>query len=77
MEPANQNLTARIDLNKCVGSTMCIQFVPDGFALTERKQAKVIAGPGFPAAKLREAAEQCPMSAIILEDAATGQRVFP
>ena len=76
-EQATQRLRVWIDRNKCVGSTMCVQIAPRSFALDERKQSKVIDPQGDTAARLRDAAEQCPVSAIVLEDADTGERVFP
>ncbi|MBL8880268.1 MAG: ferredoxin [Phycisphaerales bacterium] len=70
-------LTVRIDPHKCVGSTMCIQYAPGVFALNADRQSSVINAAGEPAERLRAAAEQCPMEAIVLEDANTGERIFP
>lgn len=70
-------LHVRIDKTKCVGSTLCVQFTPGVFALDEKKQSKVADERGATNAALRNAAEECPVSAIILEDAETGEQVFP
>ena len=75
--PGPANLRITINPFKCVGSTMCIQTAPRAFQLNERKQSTVSDPTGETLAKLREAAEQCPMSAIRIEDADTGQVIFP
>ena len=64
-------------INKCVGSTMCIQYAPKVFGLNDDRQSTVINPDGESAACIRAAAEQCPMEAVTLEDANTGQQVFP
>lgn len=66
-----------IDYNKCVGSTMCIQVSPKVFGLSETRQAKVLDAHGDAFEAIKDAAEQCPVSAITLEDEASGERVFP
>ena len=38
---AEQRLEVRVDLNKCVGSTLCVQIAPEVFALDENRQSKV------------------------------------
>ncbi len=68
---------AWVDHDKCVGSTMCVQITPKVFALNENRQSTVANPDGDTAARVREAAEQCPVSAIVLEDAETGKRLFP
>lgn len=75
--PLPRRLKVTIDRNKCVGSTMCIQYAPLVFGLDGRKQSAVINADGDTPARIREAAEQCPLSAVILEDAETGEQVFP
>ena len=65
-----------VDHDKCVGSTMCIQVTPNVFALDENRQSTVANPDGDTVARVREAAEQCPVSAIVLEDAETGEWLF-
>lgn len=72
-----RRLKIRVDLNKCVGSTMCIQFAPTVFGLGPSRQSEVIDSTGDTVARIREAAEQCPLCAIELIDADTGETVFP
>lgn len=70
-------LIVKIDHNRCVGSTMCIQYAPGVFALNTNRQSTVINAAGESVDRLRAAAEQCPMEAIILEDPDTGEQIFP
>ncbi len=67
----------RVDRDKCVGSTICVQLTPGVFALNAQRQSEVVDGEGDTAAQIREAAEQCPVSAIVVEDAETGEQLFP
>lgn len=76
-QPAIPKIRITINPFKCVGSTMCIQSAPLAFKLNERKQSMVTDPTAETLAKLREAAEQCPMSAIRIEDAETGAVIFP
>lgn len=76
-QPATPKIRVTINPFKCVGSTMCIQSAPLAFKLNDRKQSMVTDSSAETIAKLREAAEQCPMSAIRIEDAETGKVIFP
>ncbi len=74
-------LSIAINQKKCVGSTMCVQISPKVFALNEKRQA-VVANPNpSPNAttllSIKEAAEGCPMMAITVKDAETGESIFP
>lgn len=74
---APRRLQIRVDLNKCVGSTMCIQLAPNVFGLGPTMQSIVINAEGATVAGIREAAENCPLCAIELTDADTGETYFP
>lgn len=67
----------QIDHARCVGSTLCIHFAPKVFGLNERRQSVVMDAAGDTAERICAAAEQCPVSAITVEDARTGRRLFP
>ena len=67
----------RVDHDRCVGSTLCLHFAPRVFALDANGQAIVANAEGADGEATREAAEQCPQAAIKLEDADTGEQVFP
>ena len=75
--PAERRIRLRVDHHKCVGSTMCVQVTPGVFALNEVRQADIIDIDGDTPAQIRLAAEECPVSAIVIEDASTGERLFP
>ena len=75
--PATRRLKVWIDRDKCVGSTMCIQYAPKAFGLDDRKQSMVINQAGETTARIRDAAVHCPVRAFVLEDADTGERLFP
>ena len=66
-----------VDLNMCVGNAMCEQFASNTFALNDDRQSMVANPEGDPEEKVLEAAENCPVSAITVEDADTGERLFP
>ncbi len=66
-----------VDHTKCVGSTICTQIAPKVFALNENRQSTVIRPDGDTADRIRKAASECPVSAIVLVDAQSGERVFP
>jgi ferredoxin len=72
-----KSLRISVDHAKCVGSTMCVLTSPSVFALDEKGQSIVRDAAGDTRDRVVEAAEQCPMSAITVEDAETGRRLFP
>jgi len=57
-----------VDHGKCVGTTICVLTVPKVFALDDRGQAIVIDPDGDTLDRLRYAEEQCPQSAITIEE---------
>lgn len=70
-------LRIRVDHTRCVGSTMCVLTSPSVFALDEGGQSIVVDPEGDTEDGVLDAAEQCPMSAIVVEDAETGRTLFP
>ena len=61
----------------CVGNAMCETFAPNVFRLNEDRQSEAVDPAGDSVEKILEAAENCPVSAIIVEDAETGEQLFP
>jgi len=57
-------LRAEISHDLCVGVAMCTQLAPDAFQLNTVGQAEFLPDGDWTEAALREAADQCPMSAI-------------
>jgi ferredoxin len=72
-----RKLRITVDHNVCVGNAMCENFAPNTFELNEERQSVVKNPDGDPEELILEAAENCPVSAILVEDAETGDVVFP
>jgi ferredoxin len=66
-----------VDHDVCVGNQMCETFATKSFRMNEKRQSVVIDPPGDDEAAILEAAENCPVSAIFVEDAETGEQLFP
>ena len=66
-----------VDHQACVGNAMCESIAPKVFRLNENRQSEVVDPAGDSEEKILEAAENCPVSAIFVEDAETGERLFP
>lgn len=61
----------------CIGAANCVAVAPEAFELDE-KQIAVLkeSWKDTPDEKLLEAAESCPVAAIIIEDE-NGNQIFP
>jgi ferredoxin len=66
-----------VDPQVCVGNAMCESFAPKTFRLNDNRQSEVFNPEGNSVENILEAAENCPVSAIFVEDAETGERLFP
>ena len=72
-----RKLRVWVDRQVCVGNAMCEAIAPKVFRLNENRQSEAVDPAGDTEAKIVEAAENCPVSAIFVEDAETGERLFP
>ena len=72
-----KKVRVRVDHNLCVGNAMCETFAPHVFRLNDNRQSEAVDSDGDPIEQILEAAESCPMSAILVEDAETGEQLFP
>ena len=72
-----RKLKITVDTNVCVGNATCEIFASNTFALNEDRQSMVTNPNGDPEEKVLEAAENCPVSAITVADAETGETLFP
>jgi ferredoxin len=72
-----RTLRVWVDHNVCVGNAMCESITPKVFQLNTNRQSEAVNPSGDTAEKILEAAESCPVSAIFVEDAETGERLFP
>jgi ferredoxin len=69
---------AEVDQHTCTGAQLCVATAPDHFVYDDEVFAS--RGPDGPVdaeERLRLAAEACPVEAITLRDADTGERLFP
>ncbi len=72
-----RKLKITVDLNVCVGNAMCETFATNTFALNDDRQSSVANPDGDPEEMVLEAAENCPVSAITVSDAESGEQLFP
>jgi ferredoxin len=72
-----RKLRVWVDHTACVGNAMCETIAAKSFRLNDNRQSEAIDPPGDSEAAILEAAENCPVSAIFVEDAETGERLFP
>jgi len=66
----------RILHHECCGHGLCVELLPGVFALDSKNQAVVLDPDAAAPARLIEAAEGCPCSAILVLDD-DGEIVFP
>jgi ferredoxin len=64
-----------VDKGTCIGSAVCVGTAPDRFALDERQRSSPLATDIAPDEAVRDAAASCPVEAISLVDAGTGEPV--
>ncbi|WP_405793816.1 ferredoxin [Streptomyces sp. NBC_01506] len=68
--------TVEVDQSACLGTGVCASVFPARFGLT-RGKSRPLHGESGPDAELLDAAELCPMGAILVRDRATGVNVLP
>ncbi|GAA1923168.1 ferredoxin [Streptantibioticus ferralitis] len=72
-----QRWHVEVDRSVCIGSGLCAGAAPAGFALDEARQSHPVAAETDADESVLAAAESCPVEAITLTLAGTGQPVFP
>jgi ferredoxin len=72
-----RKLRVWVDHQACVGNAMCETIATKTFRLNDDRQSEAVDPGGDSVEKILEAAENCPVSAIFVEDAETGERLFP
>lgn len=72
-----RKLSVSVDHNLCVGNQMCVSIATRALTLNDDRQAIPADVDGDTEEVIREAAEQCPMAAITVADAETGEQLFP
>lgn len=71
------NLKVSVNPNLCVGSKLCISFLPDVFEMDAHGQSQVVSLDSATELDLLQTAEQCPQCAIRVENTETGEILFP
>lgn len=72
-----RKLRVSVDHNLCVGNSMCETIAPKVFVLNDDRQSEAVNPDGDTEENILEAAENCPVSAIKVVDAETGETLFP
>lgn len=70
-------LDVTVDHDRCVGSTMCVLTAPEVFRLDDAGQSTVRDAAAADRDTIVDAASQCPLEAITVADADTGEVLFP
>lgn len=73
----DRKLRVWVEHTTCVGNAMCESIATRSFRLNDNRQSEAIEPLGDSEEAILEAAENCPVSAIFVEDAETGERLFP
>ncbi|MEV5598352.1 ferredoxin [Streptomyces sp. NPDC052496] len=66
-----------VDRSVCIGSGLCVATAPDGFELDTARQSHPVHPECDACDDVLAAAEGCPVEAITVRLAATGEVVFP
>lgn len=68
---------AEVDPEVCTAAQMCVSTAPHAFTFDEDAFVSRAADGSFDDEDVRAAAESCPVEAIRLYDADTGEQLFP
>ncbi|GAA2245241.1 MULTISPECIES: ferredoxin [Kitasatospora] len=77
MSAAERELTVRVDGTRCVGTGACARTAPGDLELGPDGRARVLRPVSDDLPNLTEAAELCPVEAITVHSAATGELLAP
>ncbi|MFF9347387.1 ferredoxin [Streptomyces sp. NPDC014734] len=69
--------TVEVDRGVCIGSGMCVNHAPDGFALDTARQSRPRSPETGADERVLAAAEGCPVEAIMITLVGSGEAVFP
>ena len=70
-------LRITVDHALCVGNAQCVGLAPAVFRHNENRQSEVVDPAGDPEATILKAASYCPTGAIRVDDARTGETLYP
>lgn len=66
-----------VNHNRCVGSQLCMNFLPAVFEMNKNGQSVVTDANSADVTSIVQTAEQCPQCAIKVEDISSGEILFP
>jgi ferredoxin len=66
-----------VDRDLCVGDGACCNEAPQVFEMDDESIAVVLGSDGNTPEEILAAAQSCPVDAIILTDAETGEKIWP
>jgi ferredoxin len=66
-----------VDRDLCVGDGACVNEAPDSFEMDDETIAVVTNPEGNTPEEILAAAQSCPVDAIILHDADSGEKIWP
>ncbi|MFF3174975.1 MULTISPECIES: ferredoxin [unclassified Streptomyces] len=69
--------SVEVDRSVCIGSGMCVNHAPDGFRLDSARQSHPVDPETDANERVLAAAEGCPVEAITVALADSGEVVFP
>jgi len=72
-----RDLKVHVDPNVCIGNGMCREVAPQRFKRRDDDKSTAVSGPTDDAEAILEAAEVCPVGAITVRDAETGESLYP
>ncbi|MFE2096826.1 ferredoxin [Streptomyces sp. NPDC059468] len=66
-----------VDRSVCIGSAQCLHHAPDGFRLDSARQSHPVEPDTDASEQVLEAAENCPVEAIMITLVGGAEPVFP
>lgn len=69
--------TIEILRDVCIGAASCVAIAPETFQLDNENKVVLVESDWDEEEIILAAAQSCPVFAIIVKDAATGQQIFP
>ncbi|MFF8428284.1 ferredoxin [Streptomyces sp. NPDC016566] len=66
-----------VDRSVCIGSAQCLHHAPDGFRLDSARQSHPVEPDTDASEQVLEAAESCPVEAIMITLVGGAEPVFP
>ncbi len=72
-----RKITVSVDHDVCVGNAMCVTIATKAFELNDDRQGAPANPDNDTEELILEAAENCPVAAITVTDANTGEQLFP